>query len=256
MRLVLSDPALGEIESLLLTPPAAIPLRLIGPRLAVPHADFEPVTIPSGGFGDVQLEIREDGTGTIDRATGDVELALTLTQVALGGTVEIRLPVPLTTGAASGGPFASVGQPLDFGSGTLRLVGVGFIPFDQPVVGGDPVLVELEGSVAPGVPSVPSLTAEIQPIFDTSCAISNCHVGDGIAGLSLEPGRAYDELIGVDSTQVSGQLVVPGSPETSYLFEKISTEAPRVGDRMPIGNALDSLDVEAVRQWIAGGAPE
>jgi len=25
---------------------------------------------------------------------------------------------------------------------------------------------------------------------------------------------------------------------------------------MPIGNVLDPLDVEAIRQWIAGGAPE
>ncbi len=75
-------------------------------------------------------------------------------------------------------------------------------------------------------------------------------------GLNLEAGRAFGDLVGVNSVQVGGVLVEPGSSETSYLFEKVSTATPSVGDRMPIGNALDPLDVEAIRQWIAGGAPE
>jgi hypothetical protein len=133
---------------------------------------------------------------------------------------------------------------------------VGFLPDDMPVVGGDPVLVELEGSVAPLVPQVPNLTDEIQPILTTSCALANCHVGDGAAGLNLEAGQAFGEAVNVGSAQVGALLVAPGSPDSSYLFEKIAVESPSVGDRMPIGNALDPLDVEAIRQWIAGGAPE
>ena len=68
--------------------------------------------------------------------------------------------------------------------------------------------------------------------------------------------RSFDELVDAPSSQVDDLLVVPGDPDASYLFEKVASEAPRVGDRMPIGNALDALDVEAIRQWIAGGAPE
>ena len=49
---------------------------------------------------------------------------------------------------------------------------------------------------------------------------------------------------------------MPGDPEPAILFEKITIDEPRSGDRMPIGNALDPLDIEAIRQWIEGGAPE
>jgi hypothetical protein len=123
------------------------------------------------------------------------------------------------------------------------------------VVGGDPVLIELEGSVAPGVPAVPRLTDEIQPIFNASCALANCHVGDGAGSLNLEAVRAYDELVGVQSTEVDDLLVAAGDLDHSYLYEKVTKDTPRVGDRMPLANTLDPLDIEALRQWIAGGAP-
>jgi hypothetical protein len=256
MRLVLSDAGLGQIESVLLDPPAKFPLRLIGPRLTVPAIEFETVTIPGGQFGDVDVAVREDGVGTIDRSSGAIELSITLIQIALDGAVEIRLPATLTTGAAAGGPFVTEGQPLDPIAGTLKLVAVATIPPDTAVVGGDPVLIELEGSVAPTAPGVPRLTDEIQPIFNAGCALANCHVGDGAGGLNLEAGRAFAELVGVPSTQVDDLLVAPDDPAGSYLFEKVDSDQPRVGDRMPIGNALDALDIEAIRQWIVGGAPE
>lgn len=255
LHLVLSDPALGMISSTLLDPPGPFPLRLIGPRLRVPAIEFEPIHVPSE-FGSIEIDVRQDGVGTIDRDSGSIELSITLVQIALGGAIEIPLPVELTTGARSGGPFNTEGYPLDPIGGTLKLVGIATIPANNPPVSGDPVLVELEGSVAPLVPAVPSLTDEIEPIFTASCALVNCHVGDGAGGLNLEPGRAFDELINVHSAQVDGLLVVPGAPEQSYLFEKVSNDTPRQGDRMPIGNALDPLDVEAIRQWIAGGALE
>jgi hypothetical protein len=166
------------------------------------------------------------------------------------------MPVTLTTGEAADGPFTTEGRPLDFIGGNLKLVGIARIPIDTPTIGGDPVLVELEGSVAPVPPMVPSLTDEIQPIFTASCALANCHIGDGAAQLSLEAGRAFDELVDVPSTQVDDLLVVPGDADSSYLLEKIAIETPRQGDQMPIGNALDPLDIEAVRQWIDGGALE
>jgi hypothetical protein len=256
MHLALSDPGLGMIDSVLLDPPAKFPLRVIGPRLTLPATEYQTVTIPGGQFGDVQAAIREDGTGTIDRSTGSIELSVTLVEIALMGAAEVLLPTHLTTGQAAGGPFTTEGHPLDPVTGTLKLVGVATIPPDTAVVGGDPVLVELEGSVAPAVPAVPSLTDEIQPIFNAGCALANCHVGDGAAGLDLEAGRAFAELVGVTSTEVADPLVVPGDPAGSYLFEKVDAAQPRVGDRMPIGNALDPLDIEAIRQWIVGGAPE
>jgi hypothetical protein len=103
---------------------------------------------------------------------------------------------------------------------------------------------------------VPGLTSEIQPIFTASCALANCHVGDGAGGLNLELGRSFTELVNAHSTEVDDVLVAPGSPEESYLFEKITADLPRSGERMPIGHPLDDLDIEAIEQWIAGGAPK
>lgn len=256
MHLVLADPGLGMIESTLLDPPAKFPLRLIGPRLTVPAAEFQTVTIPGGDFGEVQVSLPENGSGTIDRNTGVIALSVNLIQSALMGAVQVPLPTNLTTGQATGGPFTTEGHPLDPVTGTLKLVGIATIPADIAVVGGDPVLVELDGSVVPLAPPVPHLTDEIQPIFDGGCALANCHVGDGAGGLNLEPGRAFDELVGVTSSEVTDLLVKAGDPDGSYLFEKVTVDRPRVGDRMPIGNALDPLDIEAIRQWIDGGALE
>jgi hypothetical protein len=256
MHLVLSDPGLGMIESILLDPPAKFPLRLIGPRLTVPSVEFQTVTIPGGDFGEVQVSLPEDGTGTIDRSTGVISLSVNLIQTALMGAVQVPLPTDLTTGQASGGPFTTEGHPLDPITGGLKLVGIAIIPTSIPVVGGDPVLVELEGSVVPLVPAMPHLTDEIQPIFNSGCALANCHTGDGAGGLNLEPGRAFNELVNVKSSEVDDLLVKPGDTTGSFLFEKITADPPRVGDRMPIGNALDALDVEAIRQWIVGGAKE
>jgi len=254
LHFVLADPALGNIEVTLLDPPASLPLRIIGPQIVMPASEFTTITIAGGEFGDIDVELREDAVGSIDRDSGAIELDIELIQLALGGTVETRLPAILTTGVAEGGPFRSEGEPLDPIGGTLRLVGVGTIPVDTPIVGGDPVLIELEGSVVPLVPAAPALADEIQPIFTKSCALANCHIGDGAGGLNLEPGRSYDELVGVRSTQVDDDLVASGEPERSYLLEKVIREEPSVGLRMPVGGALEEFEIEAIRQWIGGGA--
>lgn len=72
--------------------------------------------------------------------------------------------------------------------------------------------------------------------------------------MDLEPARAYDELVGVMSSEVNDPLVTPGDLDQSYLFEKIVADRPCVGDRMALAGAPDPLDIEAVRQWIVGGA--
>lgn len=254
IRLVLADAALGQIEVQLLDPPGPIPLRIIGPRLTIPASEFNPIHLPETDFGAVDIDLREDAHGTIDRQTGAIELSVNFVMIALDGAIEVRVPAALTTGSAAGGPFTTEGKPYNFVGGTVKLAGVGTIPPNTDIVGGDRVLVELEGSINPLIPATPTLTAEIQPILTTSCALVNCHTGDGAGALNLDAGSSFSEIVNVPSSQVTDLRVKPGDPPLSYLFEKIISDRPRVGDRMPIGNVLDPLDVEAIRQWIAGGA--
>ena len=56
-----------------------------------------------------------------------------------------------------------------------------------------------------------------------------------------------------------GILVVPGHPEMSYLYLKLSKPTPCYGMQMPIGefasNPLPDCVVAIVRAWIGEGAP-
>ena len=96
-------------------------------------------------------------------------------------------------------------------------------------------------------------------VFKPSCAFASCHGGDAPEqGLHLgNITRAM--LVERPSQQAQGRmLVVPGDPAASYLLEKLAKPQPQVGNQMPprgAGGALPSKQVDAVRQWIANGAP-
>jgi hypothetical protein len=48
--------------------------------------------------------------------------------------------------------------------------------------------------------------------------------------------------------------VVPFDADASYLMEKLSSDSPSVGTRMPPMGALPATQIERVRAWIAAGA--
>jgi len=113
----------------------------------------------------------------------------------------------------------------------------------------------------PGCPTV-SFNNDIQPIFNSSCAQSaGCHRGAVPAGqLDLGLGQSIPQTVGVKSTQQPRVLrVKPGSPDDSYLYQKI-TGAPGIsGTLMPQGCpgnplqgavCLDADQVAAIAQWI------
>ncbi len=101
---------------------------------------------------------------------------------------------------------------------------------------------------------------DIQPLFDQNCAFVGCHAASDRfppgEGLVMAADTAWRALVGVASSQVpTTPRVTPGSPDSSYLMQKISGSAGILGDRMPQGGPfLNGGDLALVRLWIDQGA--
>lgn len=99
--------------------------------------------------------------------------------------------------------------------------------------------------------------AHLEPVVLDRCL--SCHTfEEPKAELVLEAGTGYGELVGPRSVQVpESLLVVPGDPESSYLWLKLDDRAA-VGDGMPrtlFGyKRLPEKEMELFRRWIADGA--
>ena len=110
--------------------------------------------------------------------------------------------------------------------------------------------------------------ASVQPVFDTNCV--RCHAPGGIGylqtggdqqnGLDLTPAASWASTVG-QSTFESPDVpprwrVLPGEPDSSYLIQKLVSDSPKFGSRMPFDGPpfLSSSDVELIRAWIENGA--
>jgi hypothetical protein len=99
-------------------------------------------------------------------------------------------------------------------------------------------------------------------VFTPSCANSSCHGGSSPkALLDLTAGNSYNELLGSKIqntsalTRYSG-LVVPGKPDSSFLYIKVKGPRSDEGAQMPERlSALPAAEIEAIRSWIQRGAP-
>jgi hypothetical protein len=113
-------------------------------------------------------------------------------------------------------------------------------------------------TVEDGGGEVATFTAVQTQIFNPSCAFSGCHGGgSAAAGLSLEQGDAYGEIVNVPSTQQSTtDRIEPNDPEGSYLYLKVIGDSSISGSRMPRGaGPLSQELVDLLRDWIERGAP-
>ncbi|MFQ5568169.1 MAG: c-type cytochrome [Rhodothermales bacterium] len=107
------------------------------------------------------------------------------------------------------------------------------------------------------IPLEPTLTSIQANIFSTNCALSGCHAGAAPQqGMNLSEGQAHANVVNVRSRERPDLFrVAPGSPDSSYLFLKITGAPGIVGERMPRGRApLSAEQISAVRQWIADDA--
>ena len=97
-------------------------------------------------------------------------------------------------------------------------------------------------------------------IIDPLCA-QQCHRGGAAPkGLSLEPLRVIDALVGIPSVEVPELMrVAPGQPNDSYLIVKVSSFDPRrIGSRMPRNGPpfLTQPQISALKRWITAGATD
>lgn len=94
----------------------------------------------------------------------------------------------------------------------------------------------------------------VQSILVDQCA--SCHDASSPSGdLDLET-DAYAALVNQPSRLVDGWvLVVPGDPDASFLYAKVTgVLASDEGDPMPGSAGLDAADADAIAQWIVDGA--
>lgn len=102
-----------------------------------------------------------------------------------------------------------------------------------------------------------------QHVFNQTCARSTCHnIAQGAHQMSLAPGQAYADLVGVAPNNAAaaavGKLRVdPGNPANSFILDKLrGALAAGEGERMPRGlKRLKPVFVQLVEEWIAAGAP-
>ena len=104
-------------------------------------------------------------------------------------------------------------------------------------------------------------SSDIQPILNDRCI--NCHAPGGFAQMQGIPwdyreDTAFEDLIDQLSSQDETlTLVVPGDPNASLLFLKVSSASPPVGSMMPLGGPpLNDSEIEHIRVWIEQGALE
>lgn len=97
----------------------------------------------------------------------------------------------------------------------------------------------------------------------TNARCDACHsmpandIANGNLEMGKTPASAYMALVGQTSKSsrcMSKTLVVPGQPEMSLLYQKLSA-APPCGSRMPLGGTgFSDAQLEMIRSWIAAGA--
>ncbi|MCU0644958.1 MAG: hypothetical protein MUC94_11945 [bacterium] len=102
----------------------------------------------------------------------------------------------------------------------------------------------------------PSLAADIQPIFNKSCAFANCHDASAAAGLDLSTGKSYTNLVNAVSINNPAKVrVIPNKADSSYLYIKIIGDPGDGTLRMPIGgNPLSANEIQLIKNWIDAGA--
>lgn len=102
------------------------------------------------------------------------------------------------------------------------------------------------------------LTKEVADIFSNNCATSGCHSGNNpSSGLSL---KNWSDLLKGSSGRSNGtipnyggEVIIPGRLDESFLYQMlIGNVTPAITAHANVN--LDTASVNAIRDWISGGA--
>lgn len=89
-------------------------------------------------------------------------------------------------------------------------------------------------------------------IFNSSCGGSGCHIGERTNGVRLD---SYDNVMESEGVQYGERVVQEGDGDGSPLVDKIESDNPEYGERMPEGGPFLSDDeIELIKEWIDEGA--
>lgn len=98
-----------------------------------------------------------------------------------------------------------------------------------------------------------SLARDIQPVLNANCVA--CHQDAAPGGsLSLQSRSFLRNTVNVPSTGLPRMMRIrPGSPQSSYLYLKLTGSHLRAGGAgvaMPLGSRLDNRSLGLIRDWI------
>ncbi len=101
---------------------------------------------------------------------------------------------------------------------------------------------------------VSSYTRDIQAIFNSNCAVPNCHGTPlGNVPMALDAGNSYANLVNQSSLNSNGIRVIPLQAANSDLFRRVSGTS--AGTQMPPGGPPLSQGLQnQIRDWINQGA--
>lgn len=102
-------------------------------------------------------------------------------------------------------------------------------------------------------PPEPTFT-NVQEIFNGSCGGSDCHISSPQSGVQL---NNYDNVMESEGVQYGELVVQEGDAEGSPLVDKIESNNPEFGVRMPEGGPyLSDDEIELIKEWINDGAED
>jgi mono/diheme cytochrome c family protein len=127
----------------------------------------------------------------------------------------------------------------------------------------DDELANIKRWISDGANNDMFFTEKVAPIFGTAITLGSrigkctlCHYPNSPTGLNiLAPFDSAVGLVGADALLSTKPRVMPGSPEDSFLIDKLEATKFGAGAPMPLNyERLSDADVDILRTWIAQGA--